>query len=80
MKITNHGDAVYKLTRLGLINCYLLVDGDELSLIDANLSGSADAILKAAAEIGKPAFFSPLLKPLPAQNKSSQEKDSHLHI
>ena len=37
-----------KLTRLGLVNCYLVLDEDGYTLIDANLDGSEDDILEAA--------------------------------
>lgn len=54
MKITKHGESSYKLTRFGLMNCYLVDEGNSLTLVDANLPNSADSILKAAADIGKP--------------------------
>ena len=54
MKVTKHGAYTYKLTRLGLMNCFLVENDHDLYLVDANLSNSADAILKAAADIGKP--------------------------
>lgn len=54
MKVTKHGNNVYKLTRFRLMNCYLVEDGDSLILVDANLPNLADAILAAAANIGKP--------------------------
>ncbi|MFT7585894.1 MAG: glyoxylase-like metal-dependent hydrolase (beta-lactamase superfamily II), partial [Cellvibrionaceae bacterium] len=54
MKISKHGKTTCKLTRLGLVNCYLVDEGETLTLVDANLSGSANLILKAAADIGKP--------------------------
>ena len=54
MKITKHGKFAHKLTRFGLINCYLVEDGDSLILVDTNLPNSAEAIMNAAADIGKP--------------------------
>lgn len=54
MKVTKHGSFTYKLTRLGLMNCFLVENDQELYLIDANLPNSADGIIKAAADIGKP--------------------------
>ena len=54
MKVTKHGSYTYKLTRLGLMNCFLVEEGSGLVLIDANLPGSADSILSAASDIGKP--------------------------
>ncbi len=43
-----------QLTRLGLINCYLVREDDGLTLIDANLKGSEDDILAAASALGAP--------------------------
>ncbi|MFK7804052.1 MAG: MBL fold metallo-hydrolase [Anaerolineae bacterium] len=54
MRVIKSGQSTYQLTRLGLMNCYLVDEGESLTLIDANLPNSADAILKAAADIGKP--------------------------
>jgi glyoxylase-like metal-dependent hydrolase (beta-lactamase superfamily II) len=42
----------YQLTRLGLVNCYLVRESDGFTLIDANLSNSADDILAAAKTLG----------------------------
>src|SRR5277367_3211176 len=42
------------LTRYGLINCYLVAEGDSFTLIDAGLPGSEDGILAAASNAGKP--------------------------
>jgi glyoxylase-like metal-dependent hydrolase (beta-lactamase superfamily II) len=42
------------LPRLFPVNCYLVEEKDELTLIDTALPYSADAILQAAAQIGKP--------------------------
>ncbi len=54
MRIRKHGSYSYQLTRLGLMNCYLVEDENSLILVDANLPGSADSILSAARDIGKP--------------------------
>lgn len=54
MKVTKHGSYTYKLTRLGLMNCFLVEADLGLILIDANLPGSAASILSAASDIGKP--------------------------
>ena len=52
MKITQHGDYLYKLTRLGRFNCYLVREDDGLTLIDTNLPSSAAGILRAAQQVG----------------------------
>jgi len=48
------GSQSLKLTRFGLINCFLVAEADGFTLIDANLKGLEDAILAAAAAAGKP--------------------------
>lgn len=54
MKITRHGDYLWKLTRLWVINCYLVQEDEGLTLVDSSLQGSGRAILDAAQEIGSP--------------------------
>ena len=44
----------HQLTRLGLVNCYLVREADGFTLIDTNLSNSADDILVAARTLGAP--------------------------
>jgi glyoxylase-like metal-dependent hydrolase (beta-lactamase superfamily II) len=50
MKLTPVGQYGMQLTRLGLVNCYLVREDDGYTLIDANLKGSEDDILKAAVD------------------------------
>jgi glyoxylase-like metal-dependent hydrolase (beta-lactamase superfamily II) len=54
MKITQHGNHLWQLTRYGVFSCYLVEEGESLTLVDTNLPGSADAIVQAARTIGKP--------------------------
>lgn len=54
MKSTLHGDYLIKLTRYGMVNCYLVREEDGFTLIDTNLAGSAKAIIAAAQEYGAP--------------------------
>jgi len=54
MKTTEHGNNLIKLTRLGMINCYLVREDDGFTLIDTNLPGSARGILAAAKTYGAP--------------------------
>jgi glyoxylase-like metal-dependent hydrolase (beta-lactamase superfamily II) len=54
MKLTQHGQYVWQLTRLAAFNCYLVRDGEELTLIDTNMDGSQKGILQAAQTIGLP--------------------------
>jgi glyoxylase-like metal-dependent hydrolase (beta-lactamase superfamily II) len=51
MKITAVAQYGLQLTRLGLVNCYLVREDDGYTLVDANLKGSGDDILKAAGKI-----------------------------
>jgi glyoxylase-like metal-dependent hydrolase (beta-lactamase superfamily II) len=51
MRITSAGQYGHMLTRLGLVNCFLVHEGDGYTLIDANLKGSENDILKAAAGV-----------------------------
>lgn len=54
MKIARISQQAWQLTRLGLVNCYLVFEKDGFTLIDTGISGSADAILETAAELGNP--------------------------
>jgi glyoxylase-like metal-dependent hydrolase (beta-lactamase superfamily II) len=56
MKVTPvaEGSQSLKLTRFGLINCYLVAEADGFTLIDTNFKGCEDDILAAAAKAGKP--------------------------
>ncbi|HEX2623017.1 MAG TPA: MBL fold metallo-hydrolase [Phototrophicaceae bacterium] len=54
MKITKHGNHLIQLTRLGFINCFLVHESDGFTLIDTGMSGTANAIIKAAQELGAP--------------------------
>jgi glyoxylase-like metal-dependent hydrolase (beta-lactamase superfamily II) len=54
MKITQHGDHLWRLTRLGAFSCYLVRETDGLTLVDTNLFGSAASIMQAACTIGLP--------------------------
>jgi glyoxylase-like metal-dependent hydrolase (beta-lactamase superfamily II) len=57
MRVTHHGATLVQLTRLPRllpVNCYLVREADGLTLVDAGLPGSADAILRAAAALGQP--------------------------
>lgn len=54
MKVTQHGQNLFKLTRWGMFNSYLVQEEDGFTVIDTNLAGSADAIIAAAAEHNLP--------------------------
>ena len=50
MKSSRHGEHLFKLTRLGAINCYLVREDDGFTLVDTGLPGAADAIIEAARD------------------------------
>ena len=54
MKLTQHGENLFQLTFLGVVNCYLVRETDGLTLIDALIAGRGQGILAAAAELGQP--------------------------
>lgn len=54
MKLSQHGQNLWKLTRLFAFNCYLVRDGAGLTLIDTNMGGSQKDIVQAAQTIGLP--------------------------
>jgi glyoxylase-like metal-dependent hydrolase (beta-lactamase superfamily II) len=45
---------ITQLTRLGLMNCFLVREDDGLTLVDTTIASSAPAILAAAKRIGQP--------------------------
>jgi glyoxylase-like metal-dependent hydrolase (beta-lactamase superfamily II) len=44
----------HRVSRFGLVNAYLVEEDDGLTLIDTAVTGSAKAILSAAADVGRP--------------------------
>lgn len=54
MKSSTHGAHLVKLTRFGTVNVFLVREEDGLTLIDTGISGSAKAIVAAAASVGAP--------------------------
>jgi glyoxylase-like metal-dependent hydrolase (beta-lactamase superfamily II) len=57
MKTTVHSDSLVQLTRLPRVfpvNCYLIREGDGLTMIDTTIGGSTAAILRAAEKMGAP--------------------------
>jgi glyoxylase-like metal-dependent hydrolase (beta-lactamase superfamily II) len=54
MKIVQESEHVYRLSRLGLVNCFLVEHDGTCTLIDTNLPGSANAILQAAKKLNLP--------------------------
>lgn len=54
MRLTQHGENLWQITRLFAFNCYLVGEGSGLTLIDTNMNGSQKDILQAAQMIGLP--------------------------
>jgi glyoxylase-like metal-dependent hydrolase (beta-lactamase superfamily II) len=54
MRITTHGDYLVQLTRLTMVNCFLVREDDGFTLVDTGMSGSAESILAAARQLGAP--------------------------
>jgi len=51
MKIVQETDNLFRLTRFGMVNCFLVRETAGLTIVDANLSDSAHFILRAADEV-----------------------------
>jgi len=54
MNIVSETANLYRLTQSGMFNCFLLKEANQLTLIDTNFPGSANAILRAAASLDLP--------------------------
>ena len=54
MHITQLSPNGHQLTRLGVINCYLVREPDGFTLIDTTITGGAEGILAAAQSLGAP--------------------------
>jgi glyoxylase-like metal-dependent hydrolase (beta-lactamase superfamily II) len=50
MKVTSVGQHGKQLTRLKFVNCFLVREDDGYTLIDSNLKGSEEEILRAAGD------------------------------
>lgn len=54
MKLTQHGQNLWQITRLTAFNSFLVREDDSLTVVDTNMSGTGKDILKAAGSIGLP--------------------------
>ena len=52
MKITQISSFSHQLTRLGMMNCYLIREADGFTLVDTTIAGGASDILAAAQSLG----------------------------
>jgi glyoxylase-like metal-dependent hydrolase (beta-lactamase superfamily II) len=53
MKIKTHGKYLAQLTKLGIFNCYFVLEEDGLTLIDTMIAGSGQQIIDAARQLGR---------------------------
>jgi len=54
VRVVHETKNLCRLTRFGMINCFLVKEDDGLTLVDTGLAGSAPGILKAARTLGAP--------------------------
>lgn len=54
MKVTQHGENLWQITRLTAFNSFLVREEDGLTVVDSNMSGTGKDILAAAERIGLP--------------------------
>lgn len=54
MNTTTHGQYLTQITRLTMMNCFLVREDDGFTLVDTGMSGTANDILKAAQQLGQP--------------------------
>src|SRR5258708_8237874 len=54
MKVRASSNNLFQLTHLVSFNCYLLREDDGFTLIDTNMSGQAQAIMREANKLGLP--------------------------
>jgi glyoxylase-like metal-dependent hydrolase (beta-lactamase superfamily II) len=54
MRVVQETENLVRLTRFGMINCFLVREADGFTLVDTGLRGSAGAILRAAVQLSAP--------------------------
>lgn len=54
MGTSTHGDHLIKITRMGMMNCFLVREDDGFTLIDTLMKGSEGQIMQAAQDAGAP--------------------------
>jgi glyoxylase-like metal-dependent hydrolase (beta-lactamase superfamily II) len=52
MRVVQESENLFRLTRFGMINCFLVRETDGFTLVDTGLRGSNGAILRAATRLG----------------------------
>ncbi|GLV58767.1 MBL fold metallo-hydrolase [Dictyobacter sp. S3.2.2.5] len=54
MKVRSHGEHLFQLSHLGFVNCYLVREEDDFTLVDTAMSGCGKSIVQAAQQLGSP--------------------------
>ena len=54
MRLTKHGDYLYHVAHYRLINCYLVVEDDGLSIVDTGIAGTAKLLEQAVTQLQRP--------------------------
>lgn len=54
MRVVRETNNLVRLTRIGMVNCFLVAEEDGLTLVDTNLPGSVRSILNAAQSLRAP--------------------------
>lgn len=54
MKAIQEAKNLFRLTRFGMVNCFLVREDDGFTLVDTNIAGSASAIIKASRPLDMP--------------------------
>lgn len=54
MKLHAHSPTLYRIAHYGLINCYILVEDDGLTLVDTGIAGTAKHIEGAVDQLNRP--------------------------
>ncbi len=54
MQLVQETKNLVRLTRFGMVNCFLVREDDGLTLIDTSVAGSAPSVCKAAQSLGAP--------------------------
>ncbi len=54
MKAIQETKNLFRLTRFGMVNCFLVRENDGLTLVDTGVAGSAHGIRQAARQMGAP--------------------------
>lgn len=54
MKLTKHGGSLYRVAHYGLINAYVLVEEDGLSIVDTGIAGTAKLLEEAVTTLNLP--------------------------